>query len=836
MGDDLRGVLAPFTLVRIAGLPYQAMRNLSLTKTSKSISEVLNTEECISECRDRLDKALFNLIPKLDDNAVGLRRSVLKLKRNIHNGRKANIDQCLMDELAVLLGAEDADLLRRWSEAHEQLEQTLLEAGKYHSEEMQTHLRKELREPLKQETFKKALSFASAGVAAHAKREKKLPTKVKPDNFERSLFGYIIRAAAKTSPFSSFMSMTAVPIDFSDKKTTTKQAGFSLSQPEYQLRTRLNRGIPFRIFKHAMLFLQRHNESLIYLNSSVKLLDDHRITALCDRDMVLLGRPWTESRMAVYRLNAKLTQALMAKESSGNWQQWIDYLVEQVDVSEDQANMLLEKFIRKGLLESPPLSNTFDPMPELGLVEFMAESNLETVRLVGQLVAEMINICEEVTYDKSDQRANKVKEIAKLENEALALLGVTRYPRYHNTALEDCWFPGGNAHIASEDLSQLSGLESFLSTQVIYSPQYLRLRDHFVEFFGESGICTDVSGFLTDVGEKLVDITEYGAAQKNQKEVVAPSGARFGVTAQIQLAVQEQGPPLIVVNRVFDRPVWLASRFAFGDNGEKSFLQDSLTQWLNELSAPAEPVDLLINGHSNDLQAHPKLTKRAISWPFRSESTDNIDLIDIDTLTLTHDPVSGLLHLFDQHNKELKLVYTGSTFPTPAWGISYALILLTQPFTLSRPNFRPPVLSSEQSIIHNPRIVNENVILSREFWWVKSDYLLENWFSEKGVDQMLAVKRDCIDKDLPSLFFVKSFEDFQGAAGIVPHNALATERKPLWIDIGNPFSLALMEKLASNNEWLSLTEALPNPEELWLDIDGDKHVTELQVEMNIRAE
>lgn len=835
MGDDLRGVLAPFTLVRIAGLPYQTMRNLGLTKTSKSISEIMKIEECISECRDRLDQALFKLIPELDDDAVALRRSVLKLKRNIHNGRKANIDQCLMAQLEVLLGDEDADLLRRWSEAHVQLEQTLLEARHFHDEEMQTHLRKELREPLKQEAFKKALSFASAGVAAHAKREKKLPTKVKPDNFERSLFGYIIRAAAKTSPFSSFMSMTAVPIDFSNKTTTAKQAGFSLSQPKYQLRTRLNRGIPYRIFKHAMLFIQRHNESLIYLNSSVKLLDDQRITALCDRDMVLLGRPWTESRMAIYRLNAKLTQALIDKEFSGNWQQWVHYLVEQVDVSEEQANMLLEKFIRKGLLESPPLSNTYDPMPELRLVEFMAESNLETIKQVGQHVAKMINICEDVTYDKSDQRANKVKEIVKLENEALALLGVTRYKRYHNTALEDCWFPGGDAHIAGDDLSQLSGLENFLSTQVIYSPQYLRLREYFIEFFGESGVCKNVSGFLTDVGEKLVDITEYGAAQKNQKEVVAPSGVRFSVTAQVQLAVQDQGPPLIVVNRVFDRPVWLASRFAFGDNGEKSFLQDSLTHWLNELSESAEPVDLLINGHSNDLQAHPRLTKRAISWPFRSESTDLIDLIDMDTLTLTHDPVSGLLRLFDQHDQELKLVYTGSTFPTPAWGIPYALILLTQPFTLSRPNFRPPVLSSEKSIINNPRIVHENVILSREFWWVKSEYLLKNWFSEKGVDRILAAKRDCNDKGLPSLFFVKSFEDFQGA-GIVPHNALATERKPLWIDIENPFSLALMEKLASNNEWLSLTEALPSPDEQWLDIDGDKHVTELQIEMNIKAE
>jgi hypothetical protein len=65
---------------------------------------------------------------------------------------------------------------------------------------------------------------------------------------------------------------------------------------------------------------------------------------------------------------------------------------------------------------------------------------------------------------------------------------------------------------------------------------------------------------------------------------------------------------------------------------------------------------------------------------------------------------------------------------------------------------------------------------------------------------------------------------------------LATERKPLWIDIENPFSLALMEKFASNNEWLSLTEALPSPDEQWLDIDGDKHVTELQIEMNIKAE
>jgi hypothetical protein len=209
-------------------------------------------------------------------------------------------------------------------------------------------------------------------------------------------------------------------------------------------------------------------------------------------------------------------------------------------------------------------------------------------------------------------------------------------------------------------------------------------------------------------------------------------------------------------------------------------------------------------------------------------------MLDINTLTIRHDEQSNMLKLYDGDNQPINLLYLGSTFPTAAWGISYVLAILTQPFTLGRPEFKPPVMSKTESVIYNPRIIRENVILSRAFWWVRAEHLQTHWFAKKGVEQLLAINRDCKAQGLPRTFYAKPFNAPDENGGI-SHKVLNADRKPLWVDIDNPFSLAMLERLAQKNSWLSLTEALPGPEQLWLNVDGDEHVSELQIEMSITA-
>jgi hypothetical protein len=87
---------------------------------------------------------------------------------------------------------------------------------------------------------------------------------------------------------------------------------------------------------------------------------------------------------------------------------------------------------------------------------------------------------------------------------------------------------------------------------------------------------------------------------------------------------------------------------------------------------------------------------------------------------------------------------------------------------------------------------------------------------------------------LPTCFFA------QGAVAQrhdleVSSEVLDGYRKPLWVDTRNPFCLALLERMADRFEWLSITESLPDVGQSWLQLDGQRHVCELQIELLIEA-
>jgi hypothetical protein len=828
---DLQKIVAPFALLRMATLPYKALDDMRLPDVERQLAQIIEIEQQLANYQQQLDTALFHSVSSIDDDAVKMRRSVLKLKRNIHNGRAANIDGQLYNEICDLLNPEDKQALADWNSAHEQLKVTTEIAEQSLVDQRQSHLRTALRAPLNETLFKRALAFASLGVAIESTREKKLPTKAKPDNFERSLFGYLTRAAAKTSPFSSFMSMTVVPFDFEQKdQTVTRWHAQDLT---HQCSTRINRGISGRLFNQAALVGVKNDEVLLHVNKTFKQKDAQRYSALCDRDIVLLGRPWTENRTAIFRLHEKVSEVFTNNLDEATWSQWQQRLCDSTGATPAQVGALLDKFIRKGLLCIKPLTDTFDNEPEVTVKNYLANSQLDQLKKTAQTVEQMIELTEQISADDSDKRAVKINAIKVLETRALNHLDTQRFDRFHNTVLEDCWGSGVKGKIPANGLPDLSSLHDFIASQLIIIPEYVKLRIHFIERFGEGGQCDNVAEFLTDIGNKLVEITEYGSAVKQQKSERPPQGSQLGVTVQVQLVSpkNDSQAPLIVVNRVFDRPGWLASRFCFGESSEQQFLRENVTDWIEALCPDSEPVDLLINGQNNDLQTHPKLTKRAMCWPSQPRPGSEQDILNVDDLIIRHDADSGLLKLFEG-DKPINLMYLGSTFPTVAWGISYVLTILTQPFSIGRPNFKPPVLSNAEDVIHKPRIEHDKVILSRAFSWVRSEHLMNKWFNNKGIQQLLDIKRDCIDKGLPTTFFAKPY-NAPGDSGSISHKALHADRKPLWVDINNPFSLTMLERIAQKNTWLSFTEALPGPEELWLNVDGNDHVSELQIEMQI---
>jgi hypothetical protein len=829
--DPVRyGDIAPFCLLRMAALPYAMLEALQLPQTERRVRRILAAEDDMERLRPALEDALYLLVPALDADDARLRRIVLKLRRDVHNDRPTTVSEADIDIVAARLESPVAAHLRQWKQLQRELarERDALEPGM--RTEIQTHLRPALRAPLKVAAFRRALAFASAGVARSAAREKKLPTSPRPDNLERSLLGYLGRAAAKTSPFSSFMTMAVVDV----------QPAVELPVPRardacYISRTRLNRGIFSRLQNASVPLAARSGDLELRCNPTLVQGVAGRLQALCNTETVLLGRPWLEQRLAWFRLDQRIVQALMAAPAMESRADWCRRLT-AAGLTMSQADDVVDKLTERGVLLPPPLVDAFDETPERTLARCWYNSASPLLRQLAPSIEQMAGLAHGVAGIEGEARVRAFDQIREREATLLGSLREGAIEPLQNMVLEDCWLSGLEGGIGRGLATPLQDLQQFLATQVIVAPFHERLRNRFLNEFGAGGECRDVVGFLVGVADKLVDLPELGAKPADAPITAAPAGTAVPVTAQVQIA---SGPalagPMVVVNRVFDGAGWLAARFAAGDQGDQGVLRDRLRHWLREVSHPREPVDVVLSGRCNDLQAHPLLTDRVLQWPGEAVLAGAERTIDAQTVRLVHNPATGLLELFDADGAPIQLSYLGSTFPSPIWGVRYALSVLAQPFILRRPDFRPPVSRSVDTITFEPRHAEGSLVLRRATWWLSKSYLLRHWFAGSDAQQLLQVRRDCERHGIPDVVFAQRYIA-PDSRGLLPVNLLNANRKPLWVDLRNPFWLNMLERMTEEGEWIFLTEPFPAAADLWLDVDGHRHVSEMQLEMIVRAD
>jgi hypothetical protein len=363
------------------------------------------------------------------------------------------------------------------------------------------------------------------------------------------------------------------------------------------------------------------------------------------------------------------------------------------------------------------------------------------------------------------------------------------------------------------------------------------LRDAFVQMYGADGTCRDLVGFLTKVGDKLVTVPELGVSatswRPEREPTAATGGATIGVTAYVQVVAPDAeaaaaGDALLVVNRVFEGVGWLTARYAAGTHPDHRRLRTSMRVWLAESVAPREPIDLMICGECNDLQAHPRLTSRVFAWPGEPLLRERTGVLRPEAVALHHNAASGVLELTDANSRPVSLVYLGSVLPSPAWGITYALTVLAQPHYILRPDFSPPMPPSSD-VAFDPRRSEGRLVVARARWSIRTSRLRTLWFRHTGAQRLLAVAEECRAHGIPECFFARAHKQIEPAQ----MDGALDARKPLWIDTRNPFCLELLERIARDVEWVVITEALPDIDHSWVVVRGERHVSEFQVEMMV---
>ena len=93
LGPD--SLVAPVALLHAATLPFAAMDALRLPATEATLARITDAEAVIKGLRGPVAETLFDLVQGLETD-TGLRRKVVNLRRDLHNGRgtKLAVDQC----------------------------------------------------------------------------------------------------------------------------------------------------------------------------------------------------------------------------------------------------------------------------------------------------------------------------------------------------------------------------------------------------------------------------------------------------------------------------------------------------------------------------------------------------------------------------------------------------------------------------------------------------------------------------------------------------------------------------------------------------------------------
>ena len=808
--------VAPFGLLRVAALPVDSLLALSPLWTTRCIMAALGALEEMEALRPALEDALHQVVPHLDRDQ---RRVALHLRRAVHNARTPSLPANEVAAIQHGLAEEDRQRLVMWLHHVQARDRHLAEADETYVPEAVHGQHRALRALARQEALARAIVVASPSLMAALDRTASAAeTGSAPTRIDRSLLLFASRAAAKTSPFSVFMHHGLIRIAAAGPDSVHLDATSRIS------RTYLDRRQLFEL--HQLAHQSADPDAHCFrLNQSAAWRGDGRVDVLVPDFYTFTVRLLRLGRPTTFRLHPATAEHLMALPAPFSLA-GLEEVLARAGLTAAAAKRLAHELRRRGLVEPVPYTSGYGEHPEVGCVAGIcaAGGGRDDVRRAVTAVTRGAQAFERAS---AAERTVLLRVAASHLQHARALLGDAREPGSPPTVFrEDGYFRDSVGTLGADTHALLMELAGQLRRRSRFTAPYVALRELFVAEYGVSGVCHDVRGFVTRASSELgASRAWFGDAGLAGEQV--PLGTRVSAVAAVQfiesgdLDLPGKGRA-IVLNEAYPGCGWLSARHACGESPFGDHLRDELSTWLERIHAPAEPIDIMLSGDCNSLQAHPRLTRRTLGWPI--EPCDPaVPSLSLDATCLHHDPETGLLGMTNDAGSGLTPVYLGTTVPQPGWGPEFWLSTLCWPHRIARPaeELSPPH-ETPGDVLSLPRQTAGRVVMRRACWWVTSRRLARVWFRRDGARRLLDIAADCRQLGIPRYVFVRTARSVAVNAG--------TDHKPLWVDTGNPVCLEAMSPVLARTDWLLITEALPS-RPTWPTLDGHGMTAELLVDV-----
>ena len=808
--------ISPFGLLRVASLPIEPLLGLAPPVTAQRVDAAVAELAAMEVLRAPLEDALFAVVPLVEPR---LRSIVLEVRRSVHNRRRPDVQR---EDLALVLGAlpeGERTRLTRWIAHQGDCAANLSAAEASYAGEVGSHVRVGLRALTDDEAFLRPLALASQSTFAQLTRDRGPSDKgLEATKLERSLLLYVARAAAKTSPFSVFMHHALVDI------TSTADAPPRLDPDDRASRAYLNRHLLFLLHRDAVA-CATHSSRCWTLNPSIRWGDDGGIDALVAEYVTFSDRLLRVGRPARFRLHPTITERLTGLPLRFSFSNLRQVLLE-AGLAPDAADRFATQLQERGLVQPTPAASAFDARPEEACLSALRSCGGSGPAAARATLTHLIGDSGAFAVASSHERAGILKECRSGVQRASSAVGAG-YDGAPPILWEDGFFRRPVGPIGAGIYGLLNELASSLRTQAVVTVPYQALRAYFVEEFGEGGVCGDLPAFLSRATTVLAQ-RRWWLADPATVEPPAHPQARVAVTVAVQFSAPSEaalaaGRATIVLNQAYPGCGWLSARHAFGEGESQQRLRRQLMVWLASIDSPAEPVDIVLSGDCNSLQAHPQLTRRVLHWPLEPCGRDRDTTVAVSAVSLRHDLGSDLLQVHDDAGNRLAPMYLGTTVPHPHWGSEFWLTTLSFPHRIARPMLElTPPPNSDAELLAIARRTIDRVVLSRASWWMRSDRMRRLWYRRRGAGRLFDVAADCSALGLPRRLYVRTVRS--GGPG------RSRDRKPVWVDTRNPFCLDVLSRLVARTEWIFITEAFPD-RPVWPMLGDTPHTSELLAEM-----
>ena len=815
---------APFVVLRSAGLSTDTVRQYFDNRLAGPLASARAADAEMAVLAPLIEDGLHNSVKQL--NVDKLRYQAIELRRSIHNRRAICAPKWIevRDSVAALDPAT-GERLHRWSDAHSAFEVALQEMNSAETRLDSEAFARSLLLLWNDENF--ALGISHSNPSLFSIYDKIAAGKVKAgrrSRFVNTVLSYLVRSGTKTSPITTFMQCTMLPIDLRQP-----ESAIDFQFARLVTISSLNRGVYADILDRARE-ADISEQLPLMINPSFRIEAGEAITWKATNQR-REGRIWRSERLQRLRLGPTLVKAIEQTPSPNTFGDWRQRLTDGGVVA-DRADGGVQRLIEMGVL----VRHGYEDPICVALARETAD--LLEQSAVPSGVATVLGEIERDANDFATLTARERVASARMIDERCAqllsnLANDDKPTELSGLVIENSWWRDAQGHLGRDFDSVVQRALCTVANKLTVSAEYCWLRDLFLEKFGPGGRCYDTLAFLTQAAAAFP--TE-GAPRPPTFDPLGDldlSGFIVPISFHLQIAAKglsamASADPVIVVNAVYPRGVWQLSRYTVFDDADALVTQSA--HWLRVCAGEEEPVALVFGAAGVTLQNHGHLTKRMIDL---TRPYSNADWLSGADIVVAHDPANGRLVCEDRAGQRLRPFYLGGALPALHFGPTYFLNVIGEPISLRPPPARMVLSQGTQTemLRHQPRVTEGGCILLRATWWIKSRHLaaelgnadfgtvafrLHEYFEREGIP-------------LESFVFGQTQDMWRVYSG-------ATERfrKPMWCDLRNAWSLRRLIRIMEAMDYIVVREALPGLDDAILQIKGHPHVSEFHIEAAFR--